>query len=84
MKYSSYTEFILFIIYVQQGTNSKYSLTRSDEHDLIEIIQKVIPEAPKFKVILESQLRNAKAKDPKHRRWSPEMISLCLNLWAKY
>ena len=67
-----------------QGHNTKLNLTPADENDFIQIIEKVLPAAPKFKIILESQLRNAKQRDPRHRRWSAEMISLCLNLWAKY
>ena len=58
-------------------------LTDADEQDLIEIIKRVLPNAPQFQILLESQLKNASSKDPRHRRWHPSMISLCLNLWAK-
>ena len=59
-------------------------LTEADNEDMVSIIQKMVPSAPQFKLILESQMKNATAKDPRHRRWKPEIISLCLNLWAKY
>ena len=61
----------------------KITLTEADEEDLIAIIEKILPEAPQFKTLLLNQLRNAKSMDPRRRRWSREMISLCLNLWAK-
>ena len=59
-------------------------MTDVDNEDLVEIIQKVLPSNPKFKLLLESQLCNCTAKDPRSRRWHPDVISLCLNLWAKY
>ena len=58
-------------------------MTDADNEDLISMIEKLIPACPEFKVLLKSQLRNAKLKDPRHRRWDPDIISLCLNLWAK-
>ena len=63
---------------MSQASSSNIDLTESDQKDLIKIIQRVLPEAPNFKVLLESQLRNAKKKNPKHRRWSGDMISLML------
>ena len=73
----------IYFPYVLQDLSKNIPLTEADEHDLIEIIKRVMPHAPKFKILLESQLRNATSKDPRHRRWHPNMISLCLNLWAK-
>ena len=61
----------------------KITLTEADQEDLIAIIEKILPEAPQFKTLLLNQLCNAKSMDPRRCRWSREMISLCLNLWAK-
>lgn len=60
-------------------------LSEMDHNDLIEIIRKLLPQAPEFCTLLQSQLKNASntEKDARYRRWSPEMISLCLNLWGK-
>ena len=59
-------------------------MTEADHDDLSIVIEKVLPHAPHFKTLLESQLHNCKSKDARHRRWDVNMISLCLNLWAKY
>ena len=68
----------------QQADCNKIPLTEADHDDLSTIIHKVLPHAPHFKTLLESQLQNCKSKDARHRRWDVNMISLCLNLWAKY
>ena len=68
----------------QQPDCNTIPLTEADHDDLSTIIQKVLPHAPHFKTLLESQLQNCKSKDARHRRWDVNMISLCLNLWAKY
>ena len=65
-----------------QDFSKGISLTKEDEEDLCAIIKKVLPDAPNFKVILESQLKNCQKKEKKLRRWSTQMISLCLHLWA--
>ena len=75
-----YDEILRFLL---QST-LRLRLTDADHEDLVSIIEKVLPHAPQFKLLLEGQLRNSKAKDPRHRRWHPDMISLCTNLWAKY
>ena len=66
-----------------EETDSSVELTTSDHEDLITIIRKLIPNAPKFEILLHSQLRNANDIECRRRRWDPKMISLCLNLWAK-
>ena len=54
-----------------------------DHQALINIIQKLVPLAPDFVVLLESQLLNAKDKDSRGCRWNKKMITFCLHLWAK-
>ena len=66
-----------------QVAEKSIMLTEADHDDFIKIIDQVLPHAPQFKTLLLSQIRNSKSKDPRHRRWDVNMISLCLNLWAK-
>ena len=58
-------------------------LNEIDNQDLINIVQKLVPLAPDFAVLLESQLLNAKDMDSRGCRWNEKMITLCLHLWAK-
>ena len=71
-------------IQLQETKSTTIELTEADHEDLSTVISKVLPHAPQFKTLLESQLKNCKSKDARHRRWDVNMISLCLNLWAKY
>lgn len=65
--------------------NKEFLLGMLDHQDLVDIIRKVIPANPGFADLLAAQLKNATSpdKDNRYRRWTPSMISLCLNLWAK-
>ena len=63
--------------------NETIVLSKNDHEDLITIIEKLLPDAPNFKDLLRSQLKNAVGKDPRARRWDTRIISLCLSLWAK-
>ena len=47
------------------------------------MIQQLLPDAPNFKVLLQSQLDNARGKDPRGCRWDKRIIILALNLWAE-
>ena len=58
-------------------------LNEIDHQDFINIIEKLVPLAPDFAVLLESQLLNAKDMDSRGCRWNKKMITLCLHLWAK-
>ena len=55
-----------------------------DHADLVRIIQQLLPQAPEFSMLLESQLQNANVKDPRGWKWDKRIITLCLHLWAKY
>ena len=50
-------------------------------------IESIIPGAPDgLKKLIKSQIRNNKPnenKDPRHRRWDPEIISMALSLWCR-
>ena len=61
------------------------SIFLKEEHHekLLEVIDKLMPNAPQFKHLFKSQLRNATHKDPRQRKWDPVIISAALNLWAK-
>ena len=75
--------FALLLRFIFQLTEERITLTDDDHDDLVKIVTQVLPHAPQFQNLLHSQLRNSKSKDPRHRRWDVNMISLCLNLWAK-
>lgn len=53
--------------------------------DLMDIIDKIMPSCTaEFKILLQSQIKNCNdQKDPRFRRWSPSMISLCLSVYAR-
>lgn len=44
----------------------------------------LIPHCPKFETLFQSQIQNAKCADPRQRKWDPAIISLALNIYAKY
>ena len=58
-------------------------LNKLDHDDLVNILKKLIKAAPKFSDLLRCQLKNATSADPRHQRWDENILSLCLNLWAK-
>lgn len=63
---------------------SQGTLIESDLHeDLLEILQSTLPNCPtNFKCLLKSQLDNFE-REPRQRRWAPEIISLCLTLYSR-
>ena len=58
------------------------TLSSIDHQDLITI-QKLVPMAPDFAALLESQSLNATDKDSCGQRWDKKIITLALHLWAK-
>ena len=59
-------------------------LLKEEHHDkLLEVIEKLMPNAPQFKHLFRSQLNNVTNKDPRQRKWDPVIISAALNMWAK-
>ena len=58
------------------------TLSSIDHEDLIRI-EKLVPMAPDFALLLESQLLNARDKDSCGHRWDKKIITLALHLWAK-
>lgn len=62
-------------------------LLHEDDHDdMVKIIRKLEEEIPNnFATLVKSQVRNATRsnKDPRHRRWDPAVISICLALWCR-
>ena len=49
---------------------------------MVNILNQVFPLAPEsMKELLQSQATNL-VKDPKGRRWSTQVISICLRLWS--
>ena len=72
------------MLYSDTG-NSTLDLSESDHQDFEAILERTIPNAPDgLKHLMQSQLKNyQKDKNPKARRWDPQMISICLSLWCR-
>lgn len=53
--------------------------------DFMDILNKIMPScSPEFKVLLESQIKNSSdTKDPRFRRWNPDVISICLTMYSR-
>lgn len=61
-------------------------MNQDDQADFEKTIKAILPDAPEgFITLMKSQVRNnaAKNKDPRHRRWDPEIISMSLSLWCR-
>ena len=59
-------------------------LSTEDHKDLSVILDKIFPEAPvEMKKLLNAQLEALKSKSPNARRWSKDVISLCLSIWVR-
>ena len=58
-------------------------LTEEDNDDFCCIIEQIRDKAPKFDVLLKSQLLNARHKDPRQWRWDTSVISFCIHSWAQ-
>lgn len=66
--------------------NDEITLNENDHQDLSEILKKILPDCQnsKFKTLLESQVNNIRAgADPRGRRWSTELIRICLSMWVR-
>ena len=59
-------------------------LSTEDHRDLSLILNKIFPEAPsEMKTLLKAQHEALKSKSPNARRWSKDVISLCLSIWVR-
>ena len=51
------------------------------------LVRKILPNAPEgLTTLMKSQFRNNDVnnkKDPRHRRWDPEVISMALSIWCR-
>lgn len=73
------------IKHLQTDENDGIVLCPNDHQDLMTILETLMPGLPaNFKILIESQILSANCGDSRAMRWKPAMISLCLNLWAKY
>lgn len=60
------------------------TLCPADHDDMTRIVKDLIPNAPKFAALFHSQVKNAECADPWQRKWDTAIISLALNIYAKY
>ena len=52
--------------------------------DLSSILSQMFPSAPpQMKTFLQDQFNALNCAEPRQRRWSPDTIKMCLNLWTK-
>ena len=53
--------------------------------DLMDILLKIMPACtPEFRILLDSQIKNSSNdKDPRYRKWSPNVISICLSMYIR-
>lgn len=60
-------------------------LVPQDHEDLLKILESEQPNAPSnFKILLESQVQNARTGlDVHRRRWDPKVITICLSMYCK-
>lgn len=59
-------------------------LDEQDDRDMEELVKKVLPGAPaEMQTLIKSQQQALKTKYPRRRRWSAEVISLCLSLYSR-
>ena len=67
----------------KEVAHSSMFVHEEDHSDLSKILESVFPNAPhKMKILLASQRAALLAKHPTSRRWSKEVISMCLSLWV--
>ena len=67
-----------------QGHEDTEELSKEDHKDLSLILNTIFPEASdEMKTLLNAQYEALRCKSPKARRWSKEVISLCLSVWVR-
>lgn len=68
---------------VSAESTKDISIDPYEESFLCDVLNTIAPElSSNQKLLIESQLKNSKGS-PYARRWSEEMITMCLTLWAR-
>ena len=59
-------------------------LSKMDDNDLLQIVEKAVPMAPDIPTFMADQIRNGKKGDPRKRRWHKCVITWALAVISRF